>query len=112
MIARSAKGVTQTLQLCVPVECKSLLAVEVGIGLVLDEKHIDNQRDRYARGHVGDEHRHLIAFLKSLVDQRRGAAEDRVRRCIADSDTKGAHVRGNSSDLTSALIEQYPVRIT
>lgn len=95
-----------------PVECKSLLAVEVGIGLVLDEKHIDNQRDRYARGHVGDEHRHLIAFLKSLVDQRRGAAEDRVRQCIADSDTKGAHVRGNSSDLTSALIEQYPVRIT
>ncbi len=43
----------QTLQLCVFRRYKSLLAVG-GIGLVLKRKTHEHQRDRYARGHVGD----------------------------------------------------------
>src|ERR1700757_172823 len=73
-----ASGVDTPRQSGESAERGSLLAVEVRIGLVPDEEHVDDQRYRYARGHVRDEQRHLVACLERLIDQRRRSPEYRV----------------------------------
>src|SRR6185312_14236689 len=79
---------------CMSAEGRSLLAVEVGVGLVLEEEHVHHQRHRDARRHIRDEERHGIVCLERLVDRRRGAAEHRVRQRIAHPDAQRPNMRG------------------